>query len=203
VTELADELAEEGVEIGGVRIDSGDLVAEAERVRATLDEAGLSDIDVFVSGGLDEHEIARILAAGAPVDGFGVGTSMVVSRDAPALNLSYKLAVYEGEPVIKTSEGKRTLPGAKQVDRSVEGGRMAGDRIRRIDEPGEGEPLLEPLGTMDPAKATEAARERFAEEIERLPADVAALEDPATYPVERSAGIEAAVEAALERAGQA
>jgi nicotinate phosphoribosyltransferase len=203
VIELADELADAGVEIGGVRIDSGDLVAEAERARARLDEAGLADVDVFVSGGLDEHEIARILAEGAPVDGFGVGTSMVVSDDAPSLNLSYKLAAYEGEPVMKTSEGKRTLPAAKQVYRRFEDGRMIGDVIARVDEEGNGQPLLEPLTDRDPAKATHGARQRFADQLEALPPDVATLADPAPYAVERSAGIEDAIEAALERAGQA
>lgn len=201
VTEIADELAEEGVEIGGVRVDSGDLAEEARRARRVLDEAGLEDVNVFVSGGLDEHAIADLLARGAPVDGFGVGTSTVVSEDAPALNLSYKLAAYEGEPVMKTSEGKRTLPAAKQVHRRTEDGRLAGDTIARREEDVDGEPLLEPLEPADPSEATQAARERFLAEVDRLPAELRALEDPGSYPVERSKGIEQAVEQALARAG--
>jgi nicotinate phosphoribosyltransferase len=200
VTELADELAEEGVRIGGVRVDSGDLAEEAARVRSMLDEAGHEEVDVFVSGGLDEHAIADLVGS-APIDGFGVGTSMVVSEDAPSLNLSYKLAAYEGEPVVKTSEGKRTLPAAKQVHRRVEDGRLAGDTIARVDEAAPGEPLLEELTPVGPAKATERARQRFLADIDRLPADVARLRDPAEYPVDRSDGIEAATQRALERAG--
>jgi hypothetical protein len=104
---------------------------------------------------------------------------------------------------MKTSEGKRTLPAAKQVYRRFEDGRMIGDVIARVDEEGNGQPLLEPLTDRDPAKATQVARQRFADQLEALPPDVATLADPAPYAVERSAGIEDAIEAALERAGQA
>ena len=99
----------------GVRLDSGDLAALARMARAMLDEAGLADARIFASGGLDEYAIAGLAAAGAPIDAYGVGTKMGVSADAPYLDSAYKLAAYDGRPVMKLSAGKTSPPGAKQV----------------------------------------------------------------------------------------
>lgn len=199
VVELADELASEGVEIGGVRIDSGDLDELAREVRSILDEAGLEEVDIFLSGGLDEHAIARFRDEATPADGYGIGTSLVVSSDAPSLDISYKLVEYEGEPVVKTSPGKHTLPGAKQVHRRYEQDTMVGDTIAGRDEDVPGRDLLEPLGEFDPVTATRQARERFLDAIQQVPDDVARLEDPAAYPVERSQQIDAWLDRAVER----
>ena len=122
---VARELEEGGHRLRGVRLDSGDLVELSRRVRDLLDRAGFADATVFASGGLDELEIARLLDAGAAIDGFGVGTKMGVSADAPFLDLVYKLVEVDGRPVLKLSAGKATLPGRKQVWR-IRGRRACG-----------------------------------------------------------------------------
>src|SRR5947208_3091860 len=125
-----------------VRIDSGDLDALARAARRMLDEAGLTDSQVFASGGLDEYAIADLVAAGAPINAYGVGTRMGVSEDAPSLESVYKLVAYADRPVMKLSAGKATTPGAKQVFRGEHG-----DIIGLRDEPvPDGtEPLLIPV----------------------------------------------------------
>ncbi|HET9731344.1 MAG TPA: nicotinate phosphoribosyltransferase [Acidimicrobiales bacterium] len=101
-----------------VRLDSGDLIALSFDARAMLDAAGLQRVRIFVSGGLDESDLSRLVAAGAPVDAAGIGTKLGVSADAPYLDSAYKLVEYAGRPVAKLSAGKATLPGAKQVFRT-------------------------------------------------------------------------------------
>jgi len=101
----------------GVRIDSGDLLENSKLVRKILDEAGLKNTKIFVSGDLNEYKIYELMRNSAPIDGFGVGTELVTSKDAPTLGGVYKLVADESGPKMKTSEGKRTLPGEKQVYR--------------------------------------------------------------------------------------
>jgi nicotinate phosphoribosyltransferase len=115
VVALAPRLAQRGITIRAVRLDSGDLVALARSVRRILDDGGLPDIAIFASGGLDEDQIAAMLGAGAPIDGFGVGTSLTTSSDVPAIDCVYKLQDYAGTPRRKRSAGKATWPGRKQV----------------------------------------------------------------------------------------
>jgi len=105
----------------GVRIDSGDVVSLALDARRMLDAAGLTNAQVFASGGLDEYEIADLVAAGAPIDAYGVGTNMGVSADAPILESVYKLVEYDGRPVMKLQTGKASTPGRKQVFREASG----------------------------------------------------------------------------------
>lgn len=132
--------------VSGIRLDSGDLAAEARDCRAILDEAGFEDIRIMASGGLDEYEIVRLIEAGAPIDGFGVGTAIGVSNDAPALELAYKLTEYAGQPRMKNSSGKQSLPGAKQVFRQyTPDGQMRGDVISGGEEVFDGQPLLSPV----------------------------------------------------------
>lgn len=129
-----------------VRLDSGDLPALTRAARAILDEAGLHRARIIATGGLDEYDIDDLVRSGAPVDGFGVGTRMGVSADAPYLDTAYKLVCYAGRPVIKLSEGKVSVPGAKQVFR----GREAGDDLLALqdEQPPDGfEPLLHPVMT--------------------------------------------------------
>ncbi len=102
----------------GVRLDSGDLAALAVAARGLLDEAGLTKVRIFVSGGLDEHDLARLVATGAPIDAAGIGTRLTTSADAPYLDSAYKLVAYDGRAVAKQSIGKVTLPGPKQVFRA-------------------------------------------------------------------------------------
>src|SRR5579875_117298 len=129
----------------GVRLDSGDLGALSVKARAILDRAGLDETSIFASGNLNEYKIDQLVRQGAPIDAFGVGTEMVVSADAPALDLAYKLSEYDGIPRIKTSEGKLTLPGRKQVFRAFDAnGRFYADLIGLADEraaAGEFDPL--------------------------------------------------------------
>jgi nicotinate phosphoribosyltransferase len=100
-----------------IRIDSGDLDAVSRRARSLLDGAGLPDVRIFVSGNLDEFALQALVAARAPIDAAGVGTRMATSADAPYVDSAYKLVAYDGRAVVKLSEDKETLPGAKQVYR--------------------------------------------------------------------------------------
>ena len=113
VADLAHRLAAEGITVSGVRIDSGDLGEEARKVRQILDVAGLPQITIVASGGLDEDQVLAL--RDAPIDAFGVGTSLTTSSDAPALDCAYKLQEYAGVPRRKRSQGKATWPGRKQV----------------------------------------------------------------------------------------
>jgi nicotinate phosphoribosyltransferase len=132
---VARELAAAGITLSGVRLDSGDLLALSRRARRILDEHGLNNVSIFASGDLDEYKIAELVAAGAPIDAFGVGTALAVSRDVPSLDAIYKLVEYGGVPRLKTSENKLSLPGRKQVFRAFDrSGAMLGDRIGLVEE---------------------------------------------------------------------
>ena len=113
---------------------------------AFLDDGGLQEVTIFASGGLDEDELARMMEANAPIDGFGVGTSLTTSSDAPALDCAYKLQEYAGIARRKRSAGKATWPGRKQVWRGFgDDGRMTGDVLALLDDRQAGEPLLIPV----------------------------------------------------------
>jgi len=197
VIELARRLAPEGLRIGGVRLDSGDLGAHARAVRALLDGAGLPEVTIFASGNLDESRIEQLLDDGAPIDGFGVGTALTTSSDAPALDAVYKLQSYAGLARRKRSEGKATWPGIKQVSRRFDGaGTMQGDVVHLAQEPADGTPLLEPQlragrRVRPPATLDEIRRHHVAA-LQGLPSAVRALGPPATaHPVEIAPGIRA------------
>jgi nicotinate phosphoribosyltransferase len=145
VVELAHELARSGAagQLQGVRIDSGDLAAQARTVRRILDGAQCEAVEIILSGSLDESRIESLLEAGTPVDAFGIGTHLDVSEDAPSLDMVYKLQEYAGRARRKRSPGKATWPGRKQVFRERnERGELAGDSIGLADETLSGEPLL-------------------------------------------------------------
>ncbi|WP_103019714.1 nicotinate phosphoribosyltransferase [Salinibacter altiplanensis] len=142
VIDLMDE-TDDDVRVRGIRLDSGDLGALAEASRSLLDEAGLTDVLIFVSGGLNEHKIADLLDRGAPIDGFGVGTKMGTSADQPALDTAYKLSGYAGTPRMKLATDKSNLPGRKQVFRQYEEGTAVRDVIATEDGQASGAPLLE------------------------------------------------------------
>jgi nicotinate phosphoribosyltransferase len=181
--------------VSAVRLDSGDLGSLARETRRMLDAAGLQQIGIFASSGLDEHEIASLLDAGAPINGFGVGTGMSVSEDAPALDIAYKLAEYAGVGRTKLSRNKPILPGRKQIFRQEKDGKAAGDVIGRAGEQLEGRPLLKMVmqggrPTTDALEDLQSIRRRTAEEIAKLPAHLTSLEraDP-PYPVNISAAL--------------
>lgn len=142
VVRLARELGDDFT-VHGIRLDSGDLAALARESRAILDAAGLRRVEIFASSSLDEYAIDRLLSGGAPIDGFGVGTHMGVSEDAPYLDSVYKLVEYEGRGCMKLSREKKTLPGRKQVFRVLEAGEAVRDVIGLHDEETEGRPLME------------------------------------------------------------
>ena len=106
-----------GLDRAAIRIDSGDLAAMAHRAREALDDAGLPEVRIVVSGGLDEFSLETLVSEGAPIDVAGVGTRLATSADAPSVDSVYKLVAYDGGGVVKLSEDKETLPGAKQVYR--------------------------------------------------------------------------------------
>ena len=143
---LARKLAQDGIAINAVRLDSGDLAGHAQRVRRILDEGGLAAVKIFASGNLDEYRVRDIVSAGAPIDGFGVGTRMNTSADKPYLDCAYKLQEYGGAARRKRSEGKATWPGRKQVFRSLDAaGRLAGDVLTLEGDTRPGTPLLQPV----------------------------------------------------------
>ncbi|MFO7305454.1 MAG: nicotinate phosphoribosyltransferase [Gammaproteobacteria bacterium] len=190
VIQLARELGE-AFQIQAVRLDSGDLVELARESRKLLDAAGLQRVKIFASGGLDEYEVAKLVRE-APVDAFGVGTSMGVSADKPDLDIVYKLAEYEGRGRLKLATDKPVLPGAKQVFRFEENGVAVRDVIARADEQLGGRPLLECVmrggKRLDSARRTlDQMRDYAREQIAKLPAALHALETAAQpYQVEIS-----------------
>jgi nicotinate phosphoribosyltransferase len=173
VIRLAHELGDR-FQVRGIRLDSGDLLELSKAARARLDKAGLSQVEIFVSGGLDEQEIERLLSRGAPIQGFGVGTAMAVSSDAPSLDVVYKLVSYQGEGRLKLSPGKELLPCAKQIFRLEENGVAARDVVARFDETLPGRPLLAPVmragRRLSAPESLDRIRAREREEIGRLPA---------------------------------
>lgn len=170
--------------VRAIRLDSGDLAGLAREVRRMLDEAGLNDVTIFASSGLDEYQIARLVEAEAPIDGFGVGTKLAVSADAPELDMAYKLVEYAGTGRIKLSSSKTVYPGRKQVFRQVRNSCLAGDTIARFDEELPGVPLLRPMmlsGRMMAIPDLEESRRHTQRELARLPGALLGLE-PAAQP---------------------
>lgn len=169
-----------GPALRGVRLDSGDLLRLSREVRAILDEAGLQETRIVASGDLNETLIGRLRAERAPIDTYGVGTELVVSKDAPALGGVYKLVAIERdgrmEPSAKFSEGKVTWPGAKQIFRLMAGGEMVGDELGLAHEapPPGSAPLLVQLMRagrwVAPAESLEVMRTRARENLAALPA---------------------------------
>jgi nicotinate phosphoribosyltransferase len=195
VIRLARELGS-AFRVRALRLDSGDLLALSVEARRMLDEAGLGRVGLFASGGLDEDVIADLVARGAPIAGFGVGTAMGVSADAPSLDAAYKLVAYAGRGRMKLSSGKATVPGRKQVFRVEDHGEAVRDVVAVFGEVLPGRPLLAPAmrsgQRVRRGPSLEEARALAREERERLPARLRALA-PARppYPVELSAALAA------------
>jgi nicotinate phosphoribosyltransferase len=199
VVALAPRLKASGIAIRGVRLDSGNLVKLAKSVRAILDGGDLQDVTIFASGGLDEDTLADLLRARAPVDGFGIGTSLTTSSDVPAIDFVYKLQEYAAAPRRKNSNKKATWPGRKQVWRRYDAdGRMAGDRIALERSPSpaipnDAEALLDYVmrdgRRLQSSPSLDEIRARAKRDLERLPEPLRRLEPDATYPVEISADL--------------
>src|SRR5262249_29736003 len=173
VVALAPRLKAAGISVGGVRLDSGDLIALSKTVRRILDEGGLRDVTIFASGGIDENSIATMERAGAPIDGFGIGGSLTTSSDAPGVDWATKLEEYAGETRRKRSAGKATGPGRKQVGRRfASDGQMTGDILSVEDDDQPGEPLIELVmqagKRLEPSPTLDQIRSRAARELEGL-----------------------------------
>ncbi len=188
---VAREMAKRGEKLIGVRIDSGDLPAQAHAVREILDEAGLGEVKILGSGGLDEYDLGEFSLAQVPFDSYGVGTKMGTSADAPWTDMSYKMVEYAGRPVQKLSTGKISWPGMKQVFRQLdERQRLRKDTLGlREEKLADSEPLLENVmangrAIKSPPLAT--SRERFLDEFHRLDESIKAVRNPAVYPVDYS-----------------
>jgi nicotinate phosphoribosyltransferase len=196
VVALAPRLKANGITIRGVRLDSGDLAVLSRKVRRILDAGGLNDVTIFASGGLDEDRLAALTKDQAPIDGFGVGTSLTTSSDVPTLDCVYKLQEYAGLPRRKRSEKKATWPGRKQVWRRYGAdGRMAGDIVGRDGDRHDGEPLLELVmrggRRIKGAPTLDDIRQRAKEQLERLPEALRAVLPAATYPVKVAGELDA------------
>jgi nicotinate phosphoribosyltransferase len=181
VVELAARLGREGIAVKGVRIDSGDLAEYARQVRRVLDEGGMSGITIFASSSLDEYALRDFLAAGVPIDGFGVGTRMNTSADAPYLDCAYKLVEYDGRPKRKRSEGKATWPGRKQVYRRYDAdGHIACDTLTVEGDQQEGTPLVQAVmaagARLAGSPSTDAVRENARAQLCTLPERLCKLE---------------------------
>ncbi len=191
VVDLAPKLKADGIAIRGVRIDSGDLAAHARKVRAILDDGGLRNVIILVSGGIDEDVLQRMMRERAPIDGFGIGVNLDASIDAPSLDCAYKMQEYGGRPKRKLSEGKSTWPGRKQVWRANDAdGRMCGDILSLESDTQPGEPLIVPVmrggKRLAPAPTLAQIREHAARDLARLPEPLRQLVPGVDYPVQIS-----------------
>jgi nicotinate phosphoribosyltransferase len=188
--ELARQLTSQGILIKGVRLDSGDLAEHARRVRSILDRGGLSDVTIFASGNLDENKLQEFTASEAPIDGYGIGSRLDVSSDAPYLDCAYKLQEYAGQARRKRSEGKATWPGRKQVYRQYRGGIMTGDVVTLEGDAPSGDALLEPMmlrgSRLEPRLDAADLRQRVVSNLSTLPEALRSLDLAAAYPVEIS-----------------
>ncbi len=199
---VGNRMKQNGRTLLGVRLDSGNMVLLSQKVRRILDEAGLSDVKIFASSGFDEYALERLIAGGACIDAFGVGTRMGVSADAPYLDMVYKMVRLGARNVRKVSEGKITLAGEKQVFRTTaHEGAFLGDTIGvRGERVSDATPLLRPImengRPLGPMPTLEEIRERFAKNFERLDHRHKRFEDAEPYPVrvsERLAEIQKAI----------
>jgi nicotinate phosphoribosyltransferase len=196
VVALAPRLAREGITIRAVRIDSGDLADHARRVRRILDDGGLAHVTIFASGELDEFRLRELLAVRAPIDGYGVGTRMNTSADAPYLDCAYKLVEYAHTPRRKRSDGKATWPGRKSVFRLLGANdAMAGDWITLEGEQRDGEALLEPVMAgglrLAPAPTLQSLREHAWRQLHSLPQGLRSIDPADSYPVAISDALKA------------
>jgi nicotinate phosphoribosyltransferase len=211
VVRLAPELARDGIKIKGVRLDSGDLADHAFRVRRILDGGDLPEVTIFASGSVDEYMIEKLMRQNAPIDGFGIGTHMDTSADAPYLDCAYKLVEYAGQARRKRSEGKVLWPGRKQVfRRHDDDGRMRDDILSLDGDQVDGDALIQPVmiagRRCSPPVPLAQSRQRALRELRRLPEALQRLERAPDFPVavsERLRKLARDVDALQTRSGNA
>ena len=174
------------MQLSGVRLDSGDLVRLSQEVRSLLPE-----VSIFASGDLDEWEIAKLKAAGACIDGYGLGTKLVTGVPIGGV---YKLVEIDGIPTMKQSSNKATYPGRKQIFRRWEQGKIHSDRLGLIDESLEGEQGLLQLflkqgkRVKSPESLAEI-RDRTSTSVASLPDATRQLNQPRQLPIEISSAL--------------
>ena len=195
VVELAPKLQAQGIPIKGVRLDSGDLGNHAFKVRNILDHGGLKEVKIFASSNIDEYELERLMAQQAPIDGFGIGTRLDTSADAPYLDCAYKLQEYAGIARRKRSEGKTTWPGRKQVYRRyTDIGKLMDDTITIANIDCDGEPLLQQVmqsgKRIAPSPPLEQIRQYCLNQLGHLPHEFQQLRNTPTYPVKISSELQ-------------
>ncbi len=200
VVDLAGKLEPEGLLPRAVRLDSGDINTLSRSVRAILDDGGLTEVQIFASGDLDEYRIEELMSAVAPIDAFGVGTQLGTSGDAPHVAVVYKLVEDASGPKVKLSEDKVTLPGRKQVFRNAgDGGELEGDVLALESEQiADARPMLQPVmrdgRRLAAAEPLTALRDRCRASLAALPPRLRALEpEPPPYDVRTSPGLDALV----------
>lgn len=194
VVALAHRLKQKGINVKGVRLDSGDLAEHARKVRRILNDDGLADVQIIASGNLDEYALQALIASNALIDSFAVGTAMTTSADVPYLDCAYKLQEYAGRPCRKKSEGKATWPGRKQVYRQYGADtRLAKDIVTLADDPQEGEALVQPVmrggRRLAPPSPLSELRERAVSDLARLPEHLRHLQEGPPVPVKISAAL--------------
>lgn len=188
---VARELLRQGGRLGGVRLDSGDLLALSRHVRRTLDREQCPNVKIFASGNLTEERITELLRRRAPIDAFGVGTDLSVSADAPTLDTVYKMSevVHDGRrlPTMKLSAHKQTYPGRKQVYRLIRDGLMVADTLALEGEPVPGRPLLRPVmrngRLVGELPSLAEIRRHVVRDRGRLPSGLRSLKGGKAYPV--------------------
>jgi nicotinate phosphoribosyltransferase len=195
VVALAPKLAKAGIAIRAVRLDSGDLSALSRSVRRVLDAGGLQAVSIMASGGLDEDDLLALTAAKAPIDGFGIGTSLTTSSDVPALDCAYKLQEYDGLPRRKRSLGKATWPGRRQVWRRHDTHMLMIEDIVAVEgDEQEGAPLVVKVMAagkrLGETPSLDNIRARAASEQQRLPDALRRLQSGARYPVTIAASLQ-------------
>jgi nicotinate phosphoribosyltransferase len=181
VVALAPALKRKRISVKGVRLDSGDLADHARKVRRILDEGGLQQAEILASGNLDEYRLQTLVATGAPIDSFAVGTAMTTSSDAPSLDCAYKLQEYAGRPCRKRSEGKATWPGRKQVYRRYTDDRhLDHDVVTTLTDQQPGAPLLQPVMKaglrLAPSPPLQEIRHQVHSQLAQLPDQLRRLE---------------------------
>jgi len=202
---VGQEMAQRGQRLRGVRLDSGDMASLSKKVRRILDDGGLEETLIFASGAFDEYKLAQVVAEGAAIDSFGVGTKVGVSADAPYLDIAYKLVMFDSRPVMKLSKGKKTLAGPKQVFRlfDSQGGLKKDILGLREEKLSQGQPLLETVAEggrlVKPAESLETIQRRFESDLARLPQELKLLQRAEAYPVRLSEGLVALQEKVEQR----
>jgi len=196
VVDLAAALHAQGIKIKGVRLDSGDLADHARKVRTILDRGGLNDTTIFASGNIDEYKLEQLIAQQVPIDGFGIGTQLDTSADAPYLDCAYKLQEYAGVARRKRSEGKATWPGRKQVYRNYAAdGVMSGDTVTVDNATCTGQALLQPVmqggKTIARQPTLIEVREYAMRQLNGLPVALRQLSHTPEYPLTISVELQA------------